>query len=319
MNGSPATALRGVLAEYLGMAGVLAGLVVFFGLTTSNFFSWTSFRTIANQVPDTLIVSVGMTFVLIAAGIDLSVGSVLALSGGVLGASLVHWELPLSLAILLCLLAGLVCGLINGWLSVRCQIPSFIVSLGMLEIARGAAYLVTHSQTQYLGAQVERIGELNVLGISLPFLLAVLLVVLGQVLLSHTVFGRYVLAAGANPEALRLSGVDPGPVRITVFAGCGLLTALAAILHCSRLSAADPNAGSGLELQAIASAVIGGTSLMGGRGSVVSSFLGVLIISVLGAGLAQMGIQEPMKRVVTGCVIVAAVIADHYRHREARG
>lgn len=307
------------LAEYLGLLGVLAVLIAVFSLNTANFFTFTTFRTIANQAPDALIVAVGMTFVLIIAGIDLSVGSVLALGSAVLGVSLVRWGFSLPLSILFCLLTGLLCGVINGWVVIRWGIPSFIASLGMLEVARGGAYLVTRSQTQYIGASIERVTEVNVLGITLPFLLAMTLVVLGQIVLSRTAFGRYVIATGANPEALRLSGVDPRPIRLAVFMLCSCLTAIAAVIHCSRLASADPNAGSGLELQAIAAVVIGGTSLMGGRGSVVSSFFGVLIISVLGAGLAQMGAQEPTKRVVTGCVIVAAVVVDHYRHRQDGG
>jgi len=194
-------------------------------------------------------------------------------------------------------------------------VPSFIVTLGMLEASRGAAYLVTNSQTMYIGAPVERIAELTLAGFSLPFIVALLVVAAGQIVLSRTVFGRYMIAIGTNEEAVRLSGIDPRPVKVAVFALSGMLSALAAVVQCSRLGSADPNAGAGLELQAIAAVVIGGTSLMGGRGSVVNSFFGVLIISVLGAGLAQVGAQEPTKRLITGLVILAAVLADKYRQR----
>lgn len=134
-------------------------------------------------------------------------------------------------------------------------------------------------------------------------------------LLTRTVFGRYLVAIGTNREAVRLSGIAPGPIEVAVFAVSGALAGLAGVFHVAYLESADPNAGIGLELSAIAAVVIGGTSLMGGRGSVVSSFLGVLIIAVLQAGLAQVGATEPAKRIVTGAVIVAAVIADGYRHR----
>jgi ribose transport system permease protein len=153
------------------------------------------------------------------------------------------------------------------------------------------------------------------LGLSIPFIIAVAIVIAGQLVLSRTVFGRYLIAIGTNEEAVRLSGIDPRPLKLSVFALCGLLTSIAAVIHTARLSSANPNAGYGLELQAIAAVVIGGTSLMGGRGSVVSSFFGVLIIAVLGTGLAQIGAQESTKRLITGCVIVAAVILDYYRHR----
>jgi ribose transport system permease protein len=305
----------GPFTEYYGMTLALIGLVTVFSFLTEHFFTLTTFRTIANQIPDAIIIAVGMTFVLIIAGIDLSVGSVLALSGAVLGVCLVQFKWPLPLALGACLCSGLICGVLNGLVVVRWAIPSFIVTLGMLEIARGGAYLVTNSQTQYIGSAIEMIAGTSVLGLSLPFLLAVLIVVIGQVVLSHTVFGRYVIATGANEEAVRLSGIDPRGIKLAVFMLCSLLTSAAAVIHTSRLSSADPNAGTGLELQAIAAVVIGGTSLMGGRGSVISTFFGVLIIAVLGNGLAQVGAREPTKRLVTGCVIVVAVILDHYRHR----
>lgn len=307
--------LRALVAEYLGMALVLIVLIVAFGLSTNHFFTITAFKTIADQIPDAVIVSVGMTYVLIIAGIDLSVGSVLALSSAVLGICLVQFGLSLPLSVAACLLVGLLCGAVNGLVVVRWAIPSFIVTLGMMEIARGGAYLVTHSQTLYIGSAVEIVAETSLLGLSLPFLLAVMIVIVGQVVLSRTVFGRYLVAIGSNEEAVRLSGINTRPVKLAVFALCGLLTSLAAIIHSSRLASANPNAGTGFELQAIAAVVIGGTSLMGGRGSVINSFFGVLIITVLGSGLAQVGVQEPTKRLVTGCVIVAAVIVDYYRHR----
>jgi ribose transport system permease protein len=313
-----ASTLRGWVAEYLGLALVLVALVVFFGLTTDYFLTLTTFRTIANQIPDILIVATGMTFVLIVAGVDLSVGSVLALGGAVFGVCLVRFGLPLAVAAGACLGVGLLCGALNGLAVARWSLPSFIVTLGMLEAARGAAYLTTSSQTMYVGAAVEAVDRAQLAGLSAPFLIALAVVAAGQFVLSRTVFGRYVFAVGANEEAARYSGVDTRRVKWAVFALSGLLSALASIFHVSRLAAADPNAGIGLELQAIAAVVIGGTSLMGGRGSVVTSFFGVLIIAVLGTGLVQIGAQDPTKRLVTGCVIVVAVIVDYYRHRLSR-
>jgi ribose transport system permease protein len=303
------------ITDYIGMALALALLLVIFGFSAQNFFTITTFRTIANQVPDITIVAVGMTFVLIIAGIDLSVGSVMALAGAVLGLSLVEFNFSLPVAIALCIATGIFCGTANGLLIIRWKLPAFIVTLGMLEIARGAAYLVTNSRTIYIGGPVEIITEASILGLSIPFIIAVAIVIAGQLVLSRTVFGRYLIAIGTNEEAVRLSGIDPRPLKLSVFALCGLLTSIAAVIHTARLSSANPNAGYGLELQAIAAVVIGGTSLMGGRGSVVSSFFGVLIIAVLGTGLAQIGAQESTKRLITGCVIVAAVILDYYRHR----
>ncbi len=305
------------MKDYLGMTAVLILLVAFFSHRAENFFTVTTFRTIANQIPDKTIIAVGMTFVLIIAGIDLSVGSVMALGGAVLGVCLVKFECSLAIAIAGCLAVGLACGLFNGLVVIRWRLPSFIVTLGMLEIARGATYWVTDSRNLYLGAHVEVITTTSVLGFSLPFIIAMAVVIFGQVILSRTVFGRYMVAIGTNEEAVRLSGIDPRPIKLGVFMLCSMLAALAAVIHTARLSSANPNAGRGLELEAIAAVVIGGTSLMGGRGSVIATLFGVLIIEVLSRGLDHVGAQESTKRLVTGCVIIAAVILDYYRHRLA--
>jgi ribose transport system permease protein len=307
--------VRAYLADYLGMAAALAGLIVYFTVKSERFFTWDNFRMIAGQIPDRTIVAVGMTFVLIIAGIDLSVGSVMALAGGVLGVCLVNFELGLLTAIAACLGVGLLCGAANGLVAIRWRLPSFIVTLGMLEIARGAALLVTDSRTIYIGRPIEVVAETSILGLSLPFVIAVVIVAAGQLVLSRTVFGRYMIAIGTNEEAVRLSGINPSRIKLAVFVLCGFLTSVAAVIHTARMSSADPRAGDGLELQAIAAVVIGGTSLMGGRGSVISSFLGVLIIAVLGNGLDRLDVKDPTKRIITGCVIVAAVILDYYRHR----
>jgi len=310
--------LRRLASDYLGMVAALALLILVFGVTARNFFTLTTFRTMANQIPDTTVVAVGMTFVLIIAGIDLSVGSVLALAGAVLGIALVNWGWPLLPAVGLCLLVGLACGAVNGLIVIRWRLPSFIVTLGMLEAARGAAYLMTGSRTIYIGAPVEVVTDTAILGLSLPFVLAILIVAGGQLVLSRTVFGRYLIASGTNEEAVRLSGIDPRPYKLAVFVLCGLLAALGAVIQSARMSSANPNTAIGFELQAIAAVVIGGTSLMGGRGSVVRSFFGVLIIAVLGTGLAQVGAQESTKRLIPGGGIVAAVILDEYRYRARR-
>lgn len=311
----------GLLAVLLGLLGVFEALIWF--RSGRHFVTTDVLGMIAAQVPDAVIIAVGMTYVLILGGIDLSVGSVLALSSAVLGVMLSLSRVPLyalslwtfTAAVGACLGVGVACGLANGFITVRWRLPSFIVTLGMLEMARGGAYLISSSQTQYIGRAIEIVASTRLLGLPVPFVLALYIVVVGQFCLSRTVFGRYVVAIGTNEEAVRLSGIDPRPVKLAVFRLCGLLAAVAALLHTARLSSADPNAGTGYELQAIAAVVIGGTSLMGGRGSVIASFIGVLIIAVLGAGLVQLGAQEPTKRLITGGVIIAAVIADYYRLR----
>lgn len=309
--------LRAV-ADYLGLVGALVLLILVFSATTQHFLSADTFRTIANQIPAAMLVATGMTLVLIAAEIDLSVGSVLGLCGAVVGVALTQWGWPLWAALAAGLGSGALCGAFNGLVTVRWRLPSFIVTLGMLEMARGAAHALTRSQTQYIGTAIEGIAGAHVFGFSLPFLLALAVVALAQAALSHSVFGRHLLAVGANEAAARLNGIDPRRIKVAVFVLSGTLVGLAAIVDTSRFQSANPNAGAGFELQAIAAAVIGGTSLMGGRGSVARTFLGVLIIAVLNSGLASVGAKDEMKRLVTGAVIVAAVILDHYRHRLAR-
>ncbi|MEZ4700769.1 MAG: ABC transporter permease [Rhodothermales bacterium] len=301
---------------YLNLVGVLILLVAVFGLATDHFFTLRTAQTIANQLPALIVVAVGMTFVLAIAGIDLSVGSVLALGSSVLGVLLVDAGMPLGLGVALTLLTGLLCGFASGMISVRWSIPSFIVTLGMLEMARGGAYLVTGSQTKYIGGAVSVIGEpLGVIGLSPAFLVALLVAAGGHIVLTRTVFGRYVLATGGNSEAARLAGVDVRRIEVAVFMLAGALSGLGGVFQTAYLGSADPNAGTGMELAAIAAVVIGGTSLMGGRASVMNSFLGVLIIAVLQSGLAQLGTSDPAKRVITGAVIVVAVVIDRYRQR----
>jgi ribose transport system permease protein len=260
-----------------------------------------------------------MTLVILTGGIDLSVGSLLALAGAVFGVLVGSWHVPLPVAVAGALATGAACGWLNGWVTVRWRLPSFLVTLATLEMARGAAYLVTSSQTVYLGPRVDVLSRPVVAGLGLPILGALATVACGQYVLDRTVFGRQVFAVGANQESARLAGISPGRVRVAVFMLSGLLAGAAAVVQAGRLAAVDPNAGMGLELEAIAAVVIGGTRLAGGRGSVVTSALGALVILVLGAGLAQMGVGEPTRRLVTGGVIVLAAITDYYRENGAMG
>ena len=308
-------ALRGALSNYIGLLAALILMVVLFSSLSEYFFSSETFVTIANEIPAIAVMAVGMTFVLIIGGIDLSVGSVMALSAAVAGIAMVQWHWPIYLAVLVAMVVGAFAGLLNGAISVTWRLPSFIVTLGMLEVARGGAYIATNSRTQYIGSAVEWLSAPILGGVSPAFVIAIVIVIVAQLVLTRSVFGRHMIGIGTNEEAMRLAGVDPRPIKIVVYSLLGALAGLAGIFQSSRLEAADPNTGIGAELVVIAAVVIGGTSLMGGRGSVVSTFFGVLVISVLEAGLAQVGATEPTKRIITGCVIIGAVILDMYRER----
>ena len=268
--------------QYLGLAAVLVVLVTLFGLSSDHFFSRVTFTTLANQIPALTVIAVGMTLVLIAAGIDLSVGSVMALSSSLLALARVTWQLPAA--------GGR--RAVSGGRS--CRRPGERVHHGPLvgsivhRHARDAGNrarrrLPRHRIAVGVRRRSHRAHRRAAAGhrLSPAFLVAALVVAAGQILLSRTVLGRYIFAIGANPEAARLSGIDPRRVLVAVFAMSGLLAGLGGVFHLAYLESADPNSGIGLELSAIAAVVIGGTSLMGGRGSVVSSFFGVLIIAVL--------------------------------------
>jgi ribose transport system permease protein len=303
------------MKQALGLPLALLALIVGFGSASEYFLTRDTLVSIANDIPALLVMAVGMTYVLVIAGIDLSVGSVLALAGGLTAIAVQSWHWPVAAAAAFGLMSGAVCGSVTGLISVGWRVPSFIVSLGMLEVARGSAYLITDSRTQYVGGAVAGLSAPLWLGISPAFLLALVIVGASHVVLRRSVFGRHLIGIGTNEEAMRLAGVDPRPLKVAVFALMGALAGLAGIMQISRLEAADPNAGVGMELQVIAAVVIGGTSLMGGRGSVLNTFFGVLIVAVLEAGLAQVGASDPAKRVITGCVIIAAVLLDVYRGR----
>lgn len=303
-------------ADFLILLAVLAAIILLFGSLRDSFFSAATLGSVANRIPALALVATGMTLVMITGGIDLSVGSALGFCGAAVGVMMADWNWGLALALGASMLLGATIGGTTGAVSVKLRLPSFIVSLGMLEIARGLAFLTTDSQTKYIGAGIESLGApLPGLIVSPAFVISLLVVAVGQVILSQMALGRYWIAIGANRDAALISGVEVDRPRILAHAMLGALTGLAAIFNCSRLGSADPNAGVGFELSAIAAVVVGGTSLMGGRGSVVKSFIGVLIIATLEAGLVQVGATEPMKRVVTGAVIVAAVLADTWRRK----
>ena len=294
-------------------------LILFFSLASDNFFSFVTLTTILNQLPALTIVTVGMTLVLIVGGIDLSVGSVLGFSATVVGVALLNWDFPLYAACLIGIGAGFLCGAMNGILVAYLSLPAFIVTLGMLEMARGLAYITTNSQTMYIGASIQKLAlPIAGTGVSVALIFALTTVIAGQFILTRTVLGRYITATGTNAQAARMSGINTRLYRLLVLAVSGALAGLGGVFNAAYLGSADPNAGSGMELAAIAAAVIGGTSLMGGRGTVIGAFAGVLIVAVLQNGLAQVGVSEPAKRLITGGVIIIAVFLDGWRIRRGK-
>ncbi len=311
------SSLRTSLGNAAGLLVVLVVLTAAFSLSLDRFLTAATLQSILNQIPALTFVSVGMTFVLITGGIDLSVGSLIALTSASLGMLMVKHQWSFAAAGLLVPGIGLLAGLLNGLISSYGRIPSFIVTLGMLQAARGVALLITGSRVQFIGAPVESLSRpLAAIGVSPAFLLSAVFMLLSQGLLTRTVFGRHCIAVGANEQALRLSGVQPARLKICVFLFSGLCASIAGVIETSRISSGDPGGARGLELLAIAAAVIGGTSLSGGRGSVLQTFLGVLIISVLQTGLAHAGAGEGVRYIITGSVTVVAVAFDSWKNRQ---
>ncbi len=288
----------------LFLLGALLSILSPFFLTSSNLLN------VMEQTAINAVIAVGMTFVILSAGIDLSVGSIAALSGVVLANRLqAGW--PLALSLLAGLLTGALCGLSSGLLITRGKLPPFIATLGMMSVCRGAALLFTDGRPiSGFDESLRWLSTGRVFGIPVPVLLTVLLYGLAIVLLNRTRFGRYVYAIGGNEEATRLSGVAVGFHKTLVYILSGVTAALASVLLTARLNSAQPIAGMMYELDAIAAVVIGGTSLTGGLGTLGGTLIGALTMGVLRNGLNLLGISSFLQQIVIGLVIIAAVLMD---------
>ncbi|WOS61204.1 ABC transporter permease [Sinorhizobium fredii] len=316
---APAVSMKLLLRDAgIGIALVL--LILFFALTTDHFLSPNNISNILTQITINLILAIGMTFVILIGGIDLSVGSMLAFCAVVGGSVLTIPDLSVLQAVSLATVAavgtGALCGFLNGWISAFWGLPSFIVTLGMLNIARGAALQVTDRATIYsFPPSFNAFGSQMIYGVPVVFLIALALVAIAWFMLSKTVFGRLLYGIGNNEEAVRLAGHSLMTYKIAAFTIAGVLVGIAAMVYMARLNIASPIIGIGFELNAIAAVIIGGTSLSGGRGSVIGTLLGACIIGVLANGLILFGLSDFMRQLITGVVIILAVIIDKYRER----
>lgn len=301
--------------------GTLIGLVVLgaaLWIATPHFLTVSNLLNVAEQSSIIGIIAVGMTFVIITGGIDLSVGSIVALSGVAMATGL-HAGAPLPLAMLVGLGTGTACGVVNGLLITVGRLPPFIATLGMMSVARGAALMVTDGRPISgfpEGLRVLATGE--VLGIPAPVVIMLVIYVLAYVVLGRTKLGRYTYAIGGNEEAALLSGVNVRSYKTTVYAMAGLLSAVTSVLLVARLNSAQPIAGIMYELDAIAAVVIGGASLLGGEGTVVGTLIGALIMAVLRNGLNLLGVSSYVQQVAIGSVIIIAVLVDMGLKRRAR-
>ncbi|ENV3695916.1 ribose ABC transporter permease [Vibrio cholerae] len=290
-------------------------LVVVVSFLNPNFFTVDNLLNILRQTSVNAIIAVGMTLVILTAGIDLSVGSVLALCGA-FAATLVAMEVPVLVAVPTALLAGATLGAISGIIIAKGKVQAFIATLVTMTLLRGVTMVYTDGRPISTGFTDTAdtfawFGTGYALGIPVPVWLMVVVFAGAWYLLNHTRFGRYVYAVGGNESATRLSGINVDRVKIGVYAICGLLAALAGIIVTSRLSSAQPTAGMGYELDAIAAVVLGGTSLMGGKGRIMGTLIGALIIGFLNNALNLLDVSSYYQMIAKAVVILLAVLVDN--------
>ncbi len=311
-----AAAVKKIFSAY-SLYILLLVLIIVVSVLNTNFLSAQNIKNIFQQVSINGILAVGMTFVIITGGIDLSVGSLLGFSG-VIAASLVSGGGNPLLAVLAGIAAGLVFGVVNGVLVSYAKIVPFIVTLGMLSIARGFTNVYTHgSPIIKLNKAFTALGQSSFLGIGLPVWIFVCMLLVGYVLLHTTKLGRYTLAVGGNESAAKTSGINTAKIKMFAYTFTGFCCGLAGILMTAKTNAGAPNAGTGYELDAIAAAIIGGTSPSGGKGTIFGTLLGVLIFGIIQNGLDILNVSSYIQQVVKGLIIIGAVWADK-ANRSAR-
>ncbi|MGL5054797.1 MAG: ribose ABC transporter permease [Fusobacteriaceae bacterium] len=293
----------------------LIGLIIFsviVAVINPRFLSTNNLLNVLRQTSINSVIAIGMTMVILTGGIDLSVGSILALSGAFC-ASLISKGMSPVLAITIAIVAGLIFGMINGALISYANLQPFIVTLVTMTMLRGATLIFTDGKPIPVnegGDLFDNIGGGYLFDIPVPIYIMVILFIIGAYVLRNIKFGRYIYAIGGNEEATKLSGIDTKKYKTFVYGICGILSAIAGIIVTSRLSSAQPTAGAGYELDAIAAVVLGGTSLSGGVGKITGTALGALIIGVLGNALNLLDVSSYYQMMIKGAVILAAVLID---------
>lgn len=316
-----ATVRAGVLARFqsLGIGLAFLVMVIVFSILTPNFFRFRNIVNIANQTAIISVVAFGMTIVMLSGGIDLSVGSIASLTA-VLAALMLRAGFPSVLVIVLGLLPGATVGLANAWVVQRWNVQPFLVTLGMMSIARGASLIVSGGQTTYIDNQtfLQMTGRGYIGPVPVIFLWTVVFFVLTHVLMTYTTFGRKLRAVGGNIVAARQAGVSVVAIRTCAFLISGALASIGGVMVAGRLASGLPTVGVGMELDAIAAAVLGGTGFKGEGGSMVGTLLGALVMGTLINGLTILGINTYVQEVAKGAVIILAIVLAQSRASAAR-
>ena len=300
-----------------GLPVAFAVICVALSLLTSRFLTIQNLMIILTQVSINALLAFGVTFVIIAGGIDLSIGSMVAVTG-VVAASFAHADTyPVVVPVAMGLGAGLLFGAFNGFVITRSNVPPFIVTLGTMTIGRGLALILSNGRPiSNLSDSFNFIGGGKLLGIPTLIIILIVLFIICSVVLKRTVLGRYIYALGGNEQAAKASGIQLNKVKMIVYTLCGGLAALAGILLTSRITTGQPNAGTGFELDAIAAAIIGGTSTSGGTGTMTGTLLGALLIGVISNGLDLLNVTSYYQQVVMGAIIIGAVVLDSVNQKD---
>lgn len=313
-------ALRDKLLQLVDNPSLLAfvGLILLciaMTFVSDRFATWDNLQNVTRQVSINAIIAAGMTVVILTGGIDLSVGAVMALSMTFTASALLA-ELPIALAIAMGLATGAACGAINGLFVAYARLPAIIVTLAMMEIPRGLALLKTGGYPQSgLPSEFSWIGQGNLFGVQTPILVMLAVFAVLYVMLTWFPVGRYIYGIGGNEEAVRLSGVRVERTKLLAYTLSGMTAAIAGVVLASRLMSGQPNAGIGFELDAIAAVVLGGTAIMGGRGSIVGTLIGALTLGVLNNGLNLMSVSPYTQKVLKGAIILLAIYAGSIKRK----
>lgn len=297
------------------LLGVLLVVIFIMAIMSPYFFSWKNCRNILNQSAIYLVLSIGMTFVICAGQIDLSVGAIIGFSGVCMGLLLNQGVSPIW-AILIELLIGVIVGIVNGIFVAYGKINSFIVTLGMMTILRGITLILTNSNSVFgFGNIITFIGSGKIGPVNMPIILSLVIATVGGVLLHRTTFGNYCLFIGTNEIALNRSGVNVKKYKIIIFALCGLCASVAGLIITARLNSAEPLAGQGYEMDAIAASILGGTSMQGGKGNIIGTIIACLILNIMKNGLTLLAISSHYQEILTGLILLISVLISESEQR----
>lgn len=302
---------------WLSAAVPLVVLMIVLPLANPRFLTVSNLTSVLLQAAVYVIMALGMSFVLMTGGIDLSQGSLLALTG-VVAAYIVENQGSVLLAILASILVGALVGVVNGSVISRLSIPPFIMTLSTMYLCRGLTLVITQASPISISSDTFRwIGSGDFLGIPVPVIIFVTAAIIGQFILSYTATGRYILAVGSNREAARLSGIKTRWNECKVYIISGIMVAIAGVVYVARLGAAQANAGQSYEMEAVAASVLGGTSVLGGEGNIVGTVLGAIVVAIIRNAIVLLEVSTYYQQMITGAVILLAVIVDVQRKARA--